>query len=146
MKSPRFLAACWAVSAIYPVQAASDTAALSSNGSWGVLFQGLLGLLLVLAVMAGFFWFLRRFSPGQTGVQGTVKVVGGVMVGPRERVVVVEIGETWLLVGVGGGQVSPLHHMPKPASFEMPPADSTPGFAEKLRDFLPKNSGFRPSP
>jgi len=146
MKFLRLWAAFGAVSVTCPVQAVGEAAALASNSSWGVLFQGLLGLLLVLAVMAGFFWFLRRLSPGQTGAQGAVKVVGGVMVGPRERVVVLEIGETWLLVGVGGGQVSPLHHMPKPTSFDMPAMAVSSGFAEKLKDLLPKSGDFRQSP
>lgn len=52
---------------------AADPPALSTGG---VLFQGLLGLLIVLAAMMAFFWFMRRFSPGQTGAQGVVKVVG----------------------------------------------------------------------
>ena len=48
------------------------------------------------------------------GKQGVVKVVGATMVGPRERVVVVEVDNTWLLLGVGAGQVRLLDKRAKP--------------------------------
>jgi flagellar protein FliO/FliZ len=36
------------------------------------------------------------------------------MVGPRERLVVVEVGDTWLLLGVASGGVSLVHSMARP--------------------------------
>jgi len=125
--------------------AAGDVPTVTGVSTFGALFQGLLGLAVVLAALMGFFWFLRRFSPGQTGAQGVVKVVGGVMLGPRERLVVVEVGDTWLLLGVGGGQVTRLHDMPRPAGYVTPTAGQLPGglpgFADKLKDMLPKRPG-----
>jgi len=117
--------------------AAGEAPDVPAASGFGVLFQGLLGLAVVLAAMMGFFWFLRRFSPGQKGAQGVVKIVGGVMLGPRERLVVVEVGETWLLVGVGGGQVSALHTMPRPPGYVPPAVGAPAGFANRLKDFLP---------
>ncbi len=111
-----------------------------SVSTGGALFQGLLGLVIVLAALMVFFWFLRRFSPGQNGAQGVVKVVGGVMLGPRERLVVVEVGETWLLLGVGGGQVNTLHTLTRPANYVPSSHDPLPGFADKLKDLLQKRS------
>jgi len=116
--------------------AAAEPPVVSSSGA---LLQGLLGLSLVLVALAVFFWFLRRFSPGQTAAQGAVKVVGGVMLGPRERLVVVEVGETWLLLGVGNGQVSALHTLPRPEGYTASvPSEVAFGFAEKLKDILSK--------
>ena len=85
----------------------------SPVSSSGVL-QVLLGLALVLAAIAGTAWLLKRFVPGQSAAGGVLKLVGGLMVGPKERLVLVEIGETWLLLGVAAGQVNTLHSMPKP--------------------------------
>ncbi|OYY93277.1 MAG: flagellar biosynthetic protein FliO [Hydrogenophilales bacterium 28-61-23] len=111
----------------------------------GALFQGLLGLLMVLAALAAFFWFLRRFSPGQSAAQGVVKVIGGVMLGPRERLVVVEVGDTWLLLGIGGGQVNTLHTLPRPEGYTPGVQDALPalipGFADKLKELLSKRQG-----
>ena len=82
--------------------------------SFGGMLQVLLGLGLVLAAVAGSAWLLRRFSPGQIGAGGAVKVIGGVALGPKERLVLVEIGETWLVLGVAPGQVNTLHTLDKP--------------------------------
>jgi flagellar protein FliO/FliZ len=57
------------------------------------------------------------------GAQGAVKVVGTTPVGTRERVVVVEVDNTWLLLGVGGGNVRLLHTLPRPADSNKPLAE-----------------------
>jgi flagellar protein FliO/FliZ len=135
MKHPGLHGLAWFFASVAPVRAAAEPPDISTGGA---LLQGLIGLVIVLAALAAFFWFLRRFSPGQSGAQGVVKVVGGVMLGPRERLVVVEVGETWLLLGVGGGQVNTLHALPRPANFVPSPHDPLPGFADKLKDLLAK--------
>ena len=121
-----------------PAFSAAEPPAVSGGGA---LLQGLFGLAIVLAALAVFFWFLRRFSPGQTGAQGVVKVVGGVMLGPRERLVVVEVGDTWLLLGVGGGQVNTLHTLPRPANYVASAHELPPGFADKFKDILGRKKG-----
>ena len=80
------------------------------------LLQVVLALALVLGAIALFAWLLRRFVPGQAGAGGVLKVIGGVMVGPKERVVVLEVGDTWLLLGVAASGVALVHSMPKPAA------------------------------
>ena len=137
----RILQRCWlgAACALFASGAwAASEPALPSTG--GALFQGLLGLLAVFAALGVFFWFLRRFSPGQSGAQGVVKVVGGVMLGPRERLVVVEVGDTWLLLGIGGGQVNTLHTLPRPANYVPSARDPLPGFADKLKEMLSRRT------
>lgn len=78
----------------------------------GVL-QVLFGLAVVLGTVAAVAWLLKRFAPGQVSAGGAIKLIGGIAVGPKERVVVVEVGEIWLVVGVAPGQVTALHNMPK---------------------------------
>ena len=74
----------------------------------------LLSLVLILGGFVAVAWFARRYLPG-IGAQGAVKVVATAPVGARERVVVVEVDDTWLLLGVGGGNVRLLHTLPRPA-------------------------------
>ena len=71
-------------------------------------------LLLILGGFVLVAWLVRRYLPG-VGKQGIVKVVGATMVGPRERVVLVEVENTWLVLGVGAGQVRLLDKRDKPA-------------------------------
>lgn len=84
-------------------------AADSGTGVAGMVFS--LVLILGLFVLAA--WLLKRYLP-QMGKMGPVKLIGTTMVGPRERVVVVEVEDTWLVLGVGGGQVRTLHTLPRP--------------------------------
>lgn len=79
---------------------------------------GMIGVALSLVVILGGFvlvaWLLRRYLPG-AGAGRLARVVSVTPVGPRERVVVVEIEDTWLVLGVGGGQVRLLDRRARPA-------------------------------
>jgi len=79
----------------------------------------LVSLVLILAGFALVAWLARRYLPGM-GAQGAVRVIGATMVGPRERVVVVEVEDARLVLGVGGGQVRLLHTLPRAESHETP--------------------------
>ncbi|MFN3544382.1 MAG: flagellar biosynthetic protein FliO [Thiobacillus sp.] len=91
--------------------------ALPAHAATDVLGSVLTVSLTLMLILGGFVavaWFARRYLPGMNA-QGAVKVVGSTAVGPRERVVVVEVDGTWLLLGVGGGNVRLLHTLAKPA-------------------------------
>lgn len=73
----------------------------------------LLGTVVVLLVIGGIAWVARRVLPGQGMAQaGVIKQVGGVHLGPRERVVVLEVAGRWLVVGVSPGQMTALGEVP----------------------------------
>ena len=88
-------------------------------------------LAIVIAAVFAFAWLSRRIT--RTTVRGgaPLRVVGGASVGTRERVVVVEIGGTWLVVGVAPGRIQALHTMPKMDSAD-PGGNGTPGFSSWL--------------
>ncbi|MET0064925.1 MAG: flagellar biosynthetic protein FliO [Candidatus Thiodiazotropha sp.] len=67
------------------------------------------GLILVLAVIFTAAWLFKRYTQLPMGGKGLVRVLGGASVGSRERVVVVEVDETRLVLGVSPGQVRTLH-------------------------------------
>ena len=83
--------------------------AVSSSSIAQIIFS----LLLVLAAIVLVAWTLRRMNMVKQGAGNHLKVLGGIAVGQRERVVLVEIKDTWLVVGVGPGQIRTLHTMPK---------------------------------
>jgi flagellar protein FliO/FliZ len=116
-----------------PLAFAADTArpayvpppaATLSSGS---VLQVVLSLLLVLAAVVVVGWILKRINLPQHGAGNTLKVISGVAVGQRERIVLVEVNDTWLVVGVAPGQVNALHTMPKGT---MPSIPSTTGAGE----------------
>ena len=111
------LSTCWlvgfssSVMAIVPTAAAATPEPVRSLGMGGLLQAGL-GLMVVVALIFLCGWVARRFGLQQTGGNRMLKVISSVMVGTRERVVVVEIAGQWLVLGVAAGQVRALHNMP----------------------------------
>ena len=77
------------------------------------LAQVTLSLLLVLAAVFAAGWLLRRArSLQRTRTAEGLAVVAEVAVGPRERVVLVEVAGERVLVGVAPGNVRALRHWP----------------------------------
>lgn len=93
---------------------ASENAAPSSIG---MLFQVLFSLTIVLGLLALGAWGLKRFSNGYSQQHAVAKIVGSVSVGNRERVVVVEVADQWIVVGVAPGQVRGIANLPIKAGF-----------------------------
>lgn len=87
----------------------AETGASGASGVAGMVFS----LLLILGLFVLAAWLAKRYLP-QAGQSGPVKIVSTTMVGAREKVVVVEVEDTWLVLGVGAGQVRTLHTLPKP--------------------------------
>jgi flagellar protein FliO/FliZ len=134
--------------------AASGVGGMAGIGSgvpslgWGGLLQALLGLVLVIGLVFACAWLARRFGLQQPRGTGLVKVVGGTALSNKERVVVVEVADTWLVLGVGSGQVRTLHTLPagsagSTGSGSTPPSSVNPSlsasFAQNLRDKLGKS-------
>ena len=90
------------------------------------------GLLLVLALIVGLAWLVRRMGRVPGAGKGTVQIVGGVSLGPRERAVVLSVQGVRLLVGVAPGRVQTLHVLgPQPTADE-PAAIDRVSFEEHL--------------
>ncbi len=85
--------------------------AVATGSPTGSILKMVVGLLVVLAVMALVAWILKRMVPGIGKQQSAVRIVGGVSVGSRERVVVLEVAGRWLVVGVAHGQVSAIANL-----------------------------------
>ncbi|MBX3648519.1 MAG: flagellar biosynthetic protein FliO [Rhodocyclaceae bacterium] len=94
-----------------PRAAVAQTATLPEAGAG--LLQVVLALGAVIAALIGGLWLLKRLTSAHGPTGGALRVISGTSVGPRERVVLLEVEDTWLVVGVAPGQVNALHQMPK---------------------------------
>ncbi|MES2770542.1 MAG: flagellar biosynthetic protein FliO [Pseudomonadota bacterium] len=94
---------------------AADNSAQAPGVSSGMMLQTGLGLLLILGLLFLAAYLLKKNTSGRGfgAAHNPLRSVGGLMIGTRERVVLLEIGDTWLLVGVGPSQIRTLHTMPK---------------------------------
>ncbi|MDR0777733.1 MAG: flagellar biosynthetic protein FliO [Azonexus sp.] len=107
---PLFLP-CWA--------AAADTAVPGISA--GTYAQAGLALALIVSLLVGAAWLARKVSGGKGFGQGGMRVIGGVALGPRERIVLLEVGEEWLVIGIVPGQIRTLHRL---AKGELPTAEA----------------------
>ncbi|MCL2162745.1 MAG: flagellar biosynthetic protein FliO [Betaproteobacteria bacterium] len=87
-------------------QAAPDTPLVADPLAG--LGQMLFGLALVLGILAACVWLLKRFSSPVRG-NGLLRILGITAVGPREKVVLLEVGEKVLMLGVTPNNVRTLH-------------------------------------
>lgn len=102
MKSSKYLLFSTLLFASH-IWAAEAVKSSPSNG----IFKMLSGLALVLIVMAGITWMIKRVFPNIAQPQQAIaRVVSNVSVGSRERVVVLQIADRWIVVGVAPGQVN----------------------------------------
>jgi len=100
--------------AIAPMRAPPQVALPASNGPGAAgLLQTIFALLLVLGVLIGLAWLLKRYGPKPGGGLANLRVVGALNIGGRERIMVVEVGDQWIVVGAAPGRVNALHTMPR---------------------------------
>ncbi|MFL6716480.1 MAG: flagellar biosynthetic protein FliO [Burkholderiaceae bacterium] len=116
------------------IATSAHAAEQTGPASAGSLFQVLLGLVVVLGLMAGAAWLVRRLGVSKMVAASTVKVIGGVSVGSRERILVVEVADQWIVVGVAPGRVNTLSTMAKQEVPAQP--DSTGPLAQNFSAWL----------
>ena len=123
--------------------ARAESATASSGALTGQIVSLVIGLGVVLGVIFGAAWLVKRVAPRNYASAGVLRVVAGTAVGQRERVVVVEVGATWLVLGVTAGSVNMLHQMAPVATAapDAAPAGATPPFAAWLKQMLEKRNG-----
>jgi flagellar protein FliO/FliZ len=114
--------------ALLPVATHAQPAAPAPAGP--SLLPMLLVLGLVLALIPVSMWLLKRLGAGSPASAAGLKVVGQLPLGARERLVVVEAGERWLVLGVTASNINRIGTLPKGELPAGPAAGG--GFAQLL--------------
>ncbi len=98
-------------------------------GVGGQLLQLVLGLIFVLA------WLMRRVQRAGPAGSQVIELVGSRALGPRDRLVLVQVGNEQVLLGVSPGSITALHVMNEPVA--VPESrNTTPEFARRLVEAL----------
>jgi len=122
----------WA--AAVPRLAAAEAARTPELGA--TLLQMLFGLGVVLLLLFASLYLLKRLTAPRGAAAGLLRVVAATAVGTRERVVVLEVGDTWLVLGVTATNVTPLTQLPRsqvPAP-TAPPGKDFGGWLKQVMD------------
>ncbi|MDF1589410.1 MAG: flagellar biosynthetic protein FliO [Gammaproteobacteria bacterium] len=99
------------------------------------LVETLFGLLLVLATIAFVAWILRRTNRFTSSANGQLRIIAGLSLGPRERAMLLQVGEQQILVGVTAHQIQTLHVLESPL-VDNKAESNNPNFGERLQQIL----------
>jgi flagellar protein FliO/FliZ len=125
-----------------PTLFAAPGAAAHGSATGGTL-EVTLALLLVVGFIMLLAWGMKRMRRFGIGGSDRIQVLSDRALGPKERCVLVRVGDTDVLVGVAQGSVRTLHVFPVGANTEAPPAPvsdkpSVPNFKDLLMRSLGK--------
>ncbi len=136
----RSLAAAVVLAIAAPTRAADTASEAPAAPSFEPMADGLLGVMLnlglVIAAIVAFAWIIRRVQGATGNVSGAMRVAGALSVGPKERVLLIDVGERQLVVGVTPGSMRTLHVLDEPLKQAAPGQDASSGFAERLARVL----------
>jgi flagellar protein FliO/FliZ len=107
--------------------------------SVGSLTQLTLSLVAIVALILAIGWVLKRFKLAAPRGAADAEILDQLNLGPRERVVLIRIGDAQVLVGVGANGVVPLTPLTAPIALKA--AGPSPAFADRLRDMMKRPGG-----
>ncbi|SDV12427.1 flagellar biosynthetic protein FliO [Pseudomonas vancouverensis] len=123
--------------------AAPAVAPAVNSGVAGQLTQLVFGLLLVIGLIFLLAWLLRRVQQaGPAGKGQVIDIIGSRALGPRDRLMLVQVGNEQILLGLSPGSITALHVLKEPV--QVPTTDkATPEFAQRLLEMLGKDQKDR---
>ena len=139
-------AAVPAPAAALPAMPAGAPMTMAPTSSAGSLLQTIFALVFVLALLIGLAWFMKRYGPKVMGGNNKMRVVSSLNLGGRERIVLVEVADQWIVVGASPGRINALATLPRQegelpqlATAQNGPAAAN--FSEWLKQTIEKRNG-----
>lgn len=109
-RAQTFLALLLAPQVVFAKMGDGTTDAVTS----GSIVQMVVGLAVVLAILIGGALLVRRLGKFPAAVDSPLKVITGLSLSPRDRLVVVQVGDKQLLLGLSPGRIQTLHVLEEP--------------------------------
>ena len=83
-------------------------------------------------------WLLRRVQQLAPRGGQVIKLLATQALGPRDRLVLVQVGNEQILLGLSAGRITPLHVLKEPVHLA-DAEQATPEFAQRLMELLGKD-------
>ena len=109
--------------------------------SWSYLGQVMASLALVIGLLFGALWVMRRVNGVGQAVGGQMRVVSSLSLGQRERAVLVSVGDQQILLGVAPGRVAAVHVFDEPPVAQDTPPTPPLKFSEVWQNVMGKKEG-----
>lgn len=106
--------------------------------SQGEFLRIMLGLLSVLLIIVALSWIVKRLQGVHLGSAKGFQSIASMILGPKEKIILVKVGVQYLLLGVGSGHITLLYDFGE----ELPPgfdAANKPSFATLLKSAVVKS-------
>ncbi|AGE26675.1 MULTISPECIES: flagellar biosynthetic protein FliO [Pseudomonas] len=126
------------LSALAAEPVAKAAAPVVGGSVGGQLTQLVLGLLLVVGLIFVLAWVMRRMQRIGPGNGQVIEMIGARALGPRDRLVLVQVGGEQILLGITPGRITPLHVLKNPVNVDTS-TPATPEFAQRLMELLGKD-------
>ncbi|SHM99580.1 flagellar biosynthetic protein FliO [Phytopseudomonas punonensis] len=110
----------------------------ASGGIAGQLAQLVIGLLLVIGLIFLLAWMARRVQRLGPNNGKVIKIVATQALSPRDRLVLVQVGNEQVLLGLTPGRINSLHVMSEPVHLPDGEPAST-EFSQRLMELLGKD-------
>ncbi|KAB8035665.1 flagellar biosynthetic protein FliO [Janthinobacterium aquaticum] len=119
---------------------------MAPTASTGSLLQTIAALVFVLALLMALAWAMKRYGPKAMGNSNKMRVISSLNLGGRERIVLIEVADQWIVVGASPGRINALATVPRqdadlaplPASQNGPAGAN---FSEWLKQTIEKRNG-----
>ena len=105
----------------------------------GGLTQLTLSLVAIIGLIMAISWALKRLKLAGPRGSGEIAVIDELSMGPRDRIVLIRVGESQVLVGVGASGLVPL--TPLAAPIALKGGGQPPTFADRMRDLMKRPGG-----
>jgi flagellar protein FliO/FliZ len=95
-----------------------------------------LSLALIVGLIFAASWLLKRLRLGAAGNRGGMTVLAELALGPRDRILLVGVGDAQVLVGISAAGMVALNPLTQPVRLPAPAPAPGSAFADKLRDLV----------
>lgn len=114
------------------------------GGLGGQLLQLVLGLGLVVGLIFFLAWLLRRVQGAAPRGGQVIEIIGSRAIGPRDRLLLVQVGKEQILLGHSPGSIEALHVLAEPVEVPASARQATPEFALRLMELMGKHHKDKP--
>ena len=128
-----------AIAAANPAASPVAAPAAAPGSLGGQLAQMVFGLLLVVGLIFLLAWVLRRMQGATPKGGQVIEIVGSRSIGPRDRLLLVQIGKEQVLIGHSPGSIETLHVMAEPVDVPADARAAAPEFAQRLLELMGKD-------
>ncbi len=140
------VAAPAAAAAPLPAMPPGAPMTMAPTASSGSLLQTIFALMFVLALLIALAWAMKRYGPKALGGNSKMRVISSLNLGGRERIVLIEVADQWIVVGASPGRINALATLPRQEG-ELPILSSAQNgpaaanFSEWLKQTIEKRNG-----